>query len=150
MPKSTFDYFVAIIVFQLFFGAGISMLAYSLPSDPQGISYTVLAEPKHEINIKTVGQDLKDSAEQQVNLPLVDLGALVFYSGNIVMDMVLNSVFAVPEVVTLGFDIVMGYFPIDVTLQNYIKIVIFAVIMALYVIGILAFVMNMRSGAPIV
>lgn len=146
MAEGTFKYFTAIIVVQLFFGVGVTLFAYAMPP-AGGFDYVQLVTPEHGIDIKNVGQSLEESSQKQVNVPLVDMTTLIFYSGNIVIDMILNTLFAVPEIVSLGVNIVFGFFPINAVIQAWMNIFIFVLIFSIYVISILAFVMDLRSGS---
>jgi hypothetical protein len=48
-----------------------------------------------------------------------------------------------------AINLVFYVMPIDAYLQNYLKVFVFAIICVIYVIGILQFLMNFRSGSTI-
>jgi hypothetical protein len=143
----TFDYFKAIIIIQLFFGFAVTLVAYTMPTEAQ--DYVTIIQPGRPIDLGSVSKDIQESAERQMQIPLLDLGALVFYSGNIVIDLILNSIFAIPEMITIIANIFFSFFPIDAYIANYLKLFIMAVISAVYILGILAFMMNIRSTGNI-
>ena len=142
---NTFDYFKLIIIVQIFFGVSITIVSYAMPSD----NYIQLIESGHELDLEETGEMITDAADRQTNIPILDMGALIFYSGNIVLDMILNSIFAIPSMVTTLVSVFTIFFPIDVTLQAYIGIAIFLIIGAIYIISILAFIINLRGGAGV-
>lgn len=146
--KNAFEYFKYIIIIQLFFSFIITGVTYALPSDT--LEYVTLIEPEHDIDLETVARDIQSSSERQVNIPVVDLGALVFHSGNIVVDMILNTIFAIPEMITLLINGFLFFFGLQSYLAVHLKLLLWAVITAVYMIAILAFIVNLRSGGQIV
>lgn len=144
---NTFDYFKLIIIVQIFFGVCITMVSYAMPSD--SFDYVQLVESGNEMDLVETGDMITTAANRQTNIPILDMGALIFYSGNIVLDMILNSVFAIPSMVTTLVSVFVIFFPIDAILQAYIGIAIFLIIGAIYIISILAFIVNLRGGAGV-
>lgn len=146
--KNAFEYFKYIIIIQLFFSFIITATTYALPADT--LEYVTLIEPEHDIDLETVARDIQSSSERQVNIPVVDLGALVFHSGNIVVDMILNTIFAIPEMITLLINGFLFFFGLNSFLAVNLKLLLWAIIAAVYMIAILAFIVNLRSGGQIV
>ncbi len=142
---NTFEYFKLIIIVQIFFGVSITIVAYAMPSD----NYIQLIESGQEMDLDETGAMITGAADRQTNIPILDMGALIFYSGNIVLDMILNSVFAIPSMVTTLVSVFTIFFPIDAVLAAYIGIAIFLIIGAIYIISILAFIVNLRGGAGV-
>jgi hypothetical protein len=93
MAKDIMAFMTTIILVQLFFATSITMITYSLPNaaDNQAEQYLGITT---RINVQTVSEDLKGGLEEQTNVPIIELGALVFYSGNILIDLLLNFIFA--------------------------------------------------------
>lgn len=148
MASTTFEYFKFIIIVQLFFGMSVTMIAYAMPTDTQ--NFVSVIQPGHPIDLSSVSQNIQESAERQMDMPILEMGALVFYSGNVMVDMVLNTIFAIPEMITIVTNIIINFLPIDPVIQGTLQIFMWAVISALYIIGILSFVMDVRSGRGIV
>ena len=119
-----------------------------MPDDT--LNYVSIARPEHDVNLDTIAKDIQESAEKQMDIPLLDMGALVFYSGNIVVDLILNSLFAIPEMISIIVNIFLNFFAVNAYVATYAKLLIWAVISAVYIISILAFIMNIRSGSPVV
>lgn len=136
---------VIIIIVQLFFSFGINVYMYTLP-DSMKVHVTPFASSQANIDIDATTQQVQDSIEQQTNFPLIDLGALAFYSGNIVIDLILNFAFAIPTMVGLLFDGVMQIFSIDTQLTLYIQATLAAGVTIWYFIGILQIASNIRTG----
>ena len=146
---NAFHYFMFIIMVQLFYSFGISALAYAI--DPMLPSSNVVNQ------YTDVGSDLSDVSSQfegsvrsQLDIPLVDLGSLVFYSGNIIVDLILNFAFAVPSMVTLLIGAFNMFFLVDPFIMGQFKLFIFAIISILYFIAIIGFILNVRSRGSVV
>jgi len=142
---NTLDYFKLIIIVQIFFGVSVTLLAYSMPSS----SYTDMIEAEHQVDLTETGNIITSAAERQTNIPILDVGSLIFFSGNIIIDLVLNSVFAIPEMATSLVSVFNIFLPLDPTVKIYIGISIFLIIGAVYIINILAFIINLRSSASV-
>lgn len=80
-----------------------------------------------------------------MNVPLVDLGTLVFFSGNVVVDLMLNTILAIPEMITILVNGILSLLPISSYVAVQIKVFIFAAISIMYVIMLLAFIADVRS-----
>jgi len=83
-------------------------------------------------------------------LPLVDTATLVFYSGNIMLDLIGNFVTAIPQMVGLLLNGFFMLFPIDITLQKTLFYSTYAFISILYLFSLMAFITNMRSGGAVI
>lgn len=138
------DYFKAILLIQLFFSFCITILAYSLPAD--SINYVdPFSSVADKINPQNVSNQIESSTRSALKVPVIELGALIFYSGNILIDMMLNFVYAVPEMIGLllhGFNML---FNIDTTILNSIQIFISVLCTILYFIGIFTLLTNIRG-----
>lgn len=142
---NAWEFFKAIIIIQIFFGVSVSLIGYALP-DPQ---YLTLAETPHEIDITEIGSDINKSLQNEISLPIAEMGFLMFYTGNILIDIILNSVFAIPEMITLIVGIFTSVFPIDVVISSYLKIFIMLAFSSIYILALIAFIVNLRSGSGV-
>jgi len=146
----TFKYFVGIIVLQIFYSIGITLLSHGLIGlDPSFGSYLTDYQT-YATSLENMTSQIEDSLNRQLNIPIVDLGSLVFYSGNIIVDLMLNFFFAVPSLITLLTNTIVNIFPIDVFIASYIKLGLFSFLSITYFISLLAFITNIRSRGGIV
>lgn len=136
---------VIIIIVQLFFSFGINIYAYTLPQEAK-IHVNPFTDSDAAIDIDSTTQTVQDSIEKQTNFPLIDLGALAFYSGNIVIDLILNFAFAIPTMITLLFNGLLQMFSIDTQISIYIQGTLSAAVFIWYFIGILQIASNLRTG----
>lgn len=141
--------FVIVLIIQLFFAFGITTFTYALPTE--SLDYvTSFSDLAGDINLQSVSSDVQDAVEDELDIPVIELGALVFYSGNILIDLILNFAFALPQMVTLLINSFLYIFGIDSQLAVILQLFTSAVIAVLYFIGILQLVMNIRGRGAII
>lgn len=138
--------FKTIILVQLFFSFAITGISYALPSD--AVHYIDSASDlASRIDLENTGEQIEESLTKQTNIPVIELGALVFYSGNIIIDLLLNFIFAVPEMFALILNLFMLLFGnIDYYLTALVQIFISVTYYSLYLISAMQTITNIRSG----
>lgn len=146
---SAWDLFKMMILVQLFYAFAITLLAHALPA-----ASLVYIEPfsdlAQEISLESVTTDIEDTIGEQVNIPVIELGALVFYSGNILIDLMLNFFFAIPEMIGLLIHGFMMLFNVENYLFAQVQLVSMAVLSVLYFIGVVQLLMNIRSRGSVI
>jgi hypothetical protein len=140
--------FKVMLIAQLFFGFGISIIAHTLPADAQG-QLGQYQQTANKVDLSDVTNTAKTSLERQVNLPLIEVGAIVFYSGNIILDLLLNFMFAVPEMLGLLIYAIMSIISFDTYLASQLLLMIEVGASVLYIIGLIQLVSGLRSGVSI-
>lgn len=140
-------FFKFIIIVQIFFGISISIIGYAMPDK----KYLSIASMDHPIDVNDIGGSLEDTLDNQVNIPLIDMGAMMFYTSNLIIDMVLNSFFAIPEMISIILHVYNMFYPVDPVIYSYMSIAIFCIFGLLYILAIIVMVMNLRrpSGAVV-
>lgn len=137
--------FKAVIILQLFFSFAVTGFTQFMPAD--SLPYvTSFSDVSGRINITSTGEQISEGLSKQTNIPILDLGALVFYSGNILLDLLLNFAFAIPEMLGL---LIFGmsrllYIPSEMILH--VEIFAGVVVIALYFISIIQLLTGLRSG----
>lgn len=147
---SMWDVFKVILVVQLFYAFAITTYTYALPDDTLNhvTSFSDLAD---NIDLESVSNDVQDSVEDQINIPVVELGALVFYSGNIILDLLLNFFFALPQMVTLFINGFLQLFTnVDSFIMNTLEIFLGVLVTVLYFLGALQLLLNIRGRGSLV
>lgn len=148
MPSNTWDFFKAVIVIQLFFGIGATMIAHSLPEQ----TYVTISQqitPEEFESMENISGNFTEKIEAiqnpPVNLPFIDTAFILFYTGNLIIDAFINSLFAIPSMATVlvsGFSI---FIPIDPEFSALLSMFVWSLIAILYIIGIIGVIMNLRS-----
>jgi hypothetical protein len=140
--------FKIIILIQLLYGIGITGYTQILPED--SLNYvTSFSDLGNEIDFNTISSEVEDSLERQTNIPVIELGALVFYSGNILIDLIMNFAFAIPQMLILLMNGIFSLMSVDAVLLGYVQLFISTTISVLYLIGIIELLTGLRSGRSI-
>lgn len=137
-------FIVLIVVIQLFYGFGITMFAYSLPASQLTV-LDVYQEPSADLDMTEISETIEGNIQSQLDIPIVDISALVFYSGNIVIDMLINFFTAIPSMLTIAMSTFFAIFPVDAYLAAQMKLFMWVIAAILYFIAFLAFIMSVRS-----
>lgn len=142
------DLIKIIFAINAFYSFAITGLAYSLPED--SLNYMTSYSGGTVIGTGTeISQQLEDNLDQQTNIPVIDIGALIFYSSNIVVNLIMNFIFAIPEMIgflVTGVVFILGF---DTFLINQLQILLSALMIGVYVIGVISTLMKLRSGQVI-
>jgi len=139
------DVFKVILIVQLFYAVAITFLVYSMPVD--SLQYvTGFSDITGDISLEGVASDVQDSVHAQTEIPVVELGALVFYSGNILIDLLLNFTFAIPQMLMMVVNGVAMLFSIDSNLLNTLQLFISVLVVIMYSIGLIQLITGVRSG----
>jgi len=137
--------FKVILIVQLFYAVAITFLVYSMPVD--SLQYvTGFSDITGDISLEGVASDVQDSVQAQTEIPVVELGALVFYSGNILIDLLLNFTFAIPQMLIMVVNGVAMLFSIDSNLLNTLQLFISVLVVIMYSIGLIQLITGVRSG----
>lgn len=144
---SVLQYFTGMIVVHLFYAFSITMITYGLAQAGVSFDYVSQYELTGNANsLQGISNDLESSFNSQSNLPLIEVGALVFYSGNIIVDLLLNFATATPQMFML---IITGFgtlFSLNTQLLIIVQTFLTAIMIGLYVIAMITFLAGLRSG----
>lgn len=144
----TMDMFIATITVMLFYGFAITMISHAIPSD-QLVFVTAFSETTSNLDLETISEEVQSSVERQTTIPVIDMGALVFYSGNILLDLIINFVYAIPQMIGLlvaGLSMLFNFDPVIVALVEMFATVMVSV---MYFIGVVSLVTSIRSGRSV-
>jgi len=145
MAQNMMDWFKAIIIVMLFYSFAITLLTYALPEQAKPF-INPFSDVANEIDLESTSSQIRGSVEAQTNIPVVELGALVFYSGNILVDLLLNFAFAIPQMIGLIINGVMLMLNVDSYVFAVVEIFSAVIITVLYFIGLIQLITSVRSG----
>jgi hypothetical protein len=137
------------LIVQLFFGTSMTIMVYILPS---GSIHGIEAFQDYGSKMSTgdISNKIQAGLQTQTKSPIVEVAALVFYSGNMLIDLLLNFLFAVPEMMTLlvsGVSMLVSFDPYMVSVIQVFVGVLFSV---LYLVGIIQLVASIRTGTKLI
>lgn len=142
---STFDLFKVMLVVSAFFSFGITMLSHSLPAESL-VYVTGFNTAGGGVDLETISGQVQDSLNQQTNAPVIELASLVFYSGNVIIDLLVNFVFAIPEMVGMLLNGILLLFGIDAVIWAQVELFFSVIMVTLYFIGLIQILTNIRTG----
>ena len=148
MAEDTMQSFKVMIMVMLFYSFVITILAYVTPSDARNY-ITSFSDLNSKLDLQSVGEKVEDSLQQQSKIPLIELGALVFYSGNIFVDLMLNFAFAFPEMLGLIVNGIMLLFNIDSYLFAVVQIFASVLMLVFYFLSLMTFLTRVRSSGVV-
>jgi len=133
-----------ILVVMLFYSVAVTIISQSLPTE--SLDYVRPFQTKTTSSLSDTVAEVESSVDRQLNIPIIEIGALVFYSGNIVIDLFLNFIFAIPEMLTiLTHGIVL-----IVNMPNYlidtVQTFAFSVFSIFYILSVISLLLGVRSG----
>lgn len=141
-------FFSVIVMAQVFFSMGATILTYTYV--PLGIS-TDFTDPYSQstTDLGEFSQELESATQSKLNIPLLDLGAMLFYTGNIIIDFFLNFLFAIPSLLTLIFNGFFMFFASDAFITSQLKLFFFVFASFIYFVNVIAMLVEIRSGRQI-
>lgn len=143
------DVLKAILIMQAFFSISVTALAYSLPADTLNYVY-IFKDEADRYNLQSISEEMQEGLTQQTKMPIIELGSLIFYSGNLIVDLLLNFAFAIPAMFGLlinGLSILLN---IDAVLFMYVQLFTTVLITVIYLLGIVQTLINLRGRGTLV
>lgn len=144
--SSAINLLVAILIFNAFFSLGMTLYTQVLPDDAK---HFVSGFSGSTIDLEATTTDLEENLQRQTNIPVIDVGALVFYSGNIFLDFLLNFVFAIPEAITILFGGLQMLFAFNTQIVYLVQAFFTVITLVMYFLSLLLFITSFRSGRSI-
>ena len=142
--------FKVMLIVQAFFSLGITIIAYAMPTDaiaPMNDYQNTAAN----IDLNTTAARVEASLGRMSSVPnIAEIGALLFYSGNIVVDLFLNFMFAIPIMIGLVIHGIFELLNIDTYMWALVEAFSAAIIFVLYMLGLIQMLASLRSGTRFV
>lgn len=147
----SFGFFKTMLIVNLFFTLSITLLTYGLTtmaseSVTHIYTYSALAD---RMGLEEVSERVESGLDRELTVPLLDVGALVFYSGNIIIDLLLNFAFAIPQMLTLLLHAFTQLFALDSTILGHVQLFSMVVFGIFYIFGFIQMLLGVRSGRTI-
>jgi len=137
-----------VLLVMLFYSFAITLISYAMPADARNY-VTSFSEISSSLTLESVNSEVQDSLQAQSSIPVIDVGTLIFYSGNILIDLILNFVFAIPEMIGLLVNGIMMIFNIDSYFFAIVEIFFSVIVIIIYFIGLMEGLTALRSGRAI-
>ena len=138
--------FKIILIVMLFYSFATTVIAYSLPEAAVDYTDAFTNFQGGNVSMEGISGDVQESLEQQTDIPVIELGALVFYSGNILLDLLVNFAFAIPGMLSALLNGIFYLVSIDANIAYQIQAFTTAIMIALYFFGLIQLITGLRSG----
>lgn len=142
------DMIKAVLIVLFFYSISITLITHYIPDDAKDY-VTSFSDLSHDIEIENVTADVQATLEQQTNIPIIELGALIYYSGNILLDLMLNFIFAIPEMAGLLLSGILMIFNIDSDIVAPIQIFMAGAMIVTYILSLIQMLLNVRSQSKV-
>lgn len=135
---------VGLLCMMIFYSLSITTMSYMFPEWAQ--PFNAFAQQNVNTDISDITSTVDLGVRAQSGIPLVELGTLLFYTGNLWFDLILNFLTALPQMFTLFVDILLSLFNFDVYFTQMMKLYMGSIIFVVQMLGVLQFFANLRSG----
>lgn len=132
----------SLILMQIFYGVAITLLVMVLPLS--GAQMTWFNNADGVMEFSTTSAQIQSSLESSTQIPLLDYGALIFYSSNLFFNLIINIVFGIPMLLSAFLYIFFYFIPIDYTIQKAVQLMFIPIITILYYFILLAWITGTR------
>jgi hypothetical protein len=139
------SYIYILMIITGFYSVGITIYSYSMPS-PLITHVTQIGQITGIGNTEAESEILQDSLRKQTNIPLIDVGALVWYSGNIFLDFALNFITAIPQMITQLLTILFMFMHISTTLAHTIQVFLTLITTVGFIFFIIELILSIRAS----
>jgi len=147
--RNALNIFMVILIIQLFYAVSINIIAYSLPSVTN--EYINQANSiSGQVDIQDVTNRMENSFGNQLNIPVIELGALVFYSGNFLVDLLLNFLTALPQLISLVLYIIFNIVGADAQIIYFIQLFLTGIVTIYYFMSLITLLTNIRGRGSII
>ncbi len=137
--------FTTLLLVQLFWSLGVSLIVPNMPnaSSNQVVMFT---NSNNTIELGTLQSSIKSGITDQQNIPLLEVGALVFYSSATILNIMINFFTAIPQMVTLLMAVMFLFIPLSTGLQITLQAWVFGIVTVLYFVALFTFLMGTRTN----
>jgi len=141
-----FNYFMTIVIVSAFYSLFITTVVYSLDDSPVNLGIIIsFQDGGVNLDYGETSQEFQSAINTQKSFGGADLAALALFSGNIILDLAANFIFAFPNMVSLLVTGIFMLVPVNGVLQNEVVLWIKAIISIISAIFLLQFLLGART-----
>jgi hypothetical protein len=145
---NAYQLFIVLLTTQLFYALSVTLLVPFFPNatSNQVVMYT---NSNNVINFNTLSESMGQGISNQSSLPILDTGALIFYSSGVILSLMVNFFTAIPQMITALLSGFFFFIPINYTLAFTIKSLAFVFTTILYYLVLFSYITQTRTGGGI-
>lgn len=137
--------FTTLLLVQLFWSLGVSLIVPNMPNAAAN-QVVMFTNSNNTIELGTLQSSISQGITDQQNIPLLEVGALVFYSSATILNIMINFFTAIPQMVTLLMTVLFIFIPLGTSLQITLQAWVFGIVTVLYFVALFTFLMGTRTN----
>ncbi len=142
---SAFGFFKTIFTIMLFYSVAITIFVHSLPESERNFIVSYDFGTNTSVNYTELGNRVSENIERHTQVGLADAGALVLFSGNLLLDLLLNTFTAIPSMISVFFKIIFMLFPVDAMVARDMLLGVYAFSSILISLSMIYFLTQVRT-----
>ncbi len=142
----TTDFFTRAIEVMAIYSIMITLLIHALPAEDRDFVLELQASPAF-IELGDMSNEFQTGIQQQKSFGVVEFGALALFSGNILIDLILNFFTALPSMATIIMNGVLMFMNLSDPIRNAVMFFTYAIVGIIYLISIILLLINIRSAS---
>ena len=142
----TTDFFARAIEVMAVYSLMITLLMYALPSDQRTYVLELKGSPAYR-EIDDISKQFQTNVDQQRSFGVVEVAALALYSGNILIDLILNFFMAIPSMATIIMKGILIFMNLSDPIKNAVMVFTYAIVGIIYLLSIILLLLDIRSGS---
>lgn len=145
MASTGLQIFTSLLLVQMFYALAVTLLVPLIPmaAANQVVMYSTSSSV---VNFTTLASSMQSGITNQQSVPLLSFGTLIFYSANIILNLMINFFTAIPQMLTIFIEGLFYVFPLEQSLQLVIKGTFIVIVSIIYFITLFTFIMGSISG----
>lgn len=138
-----------LVIIMVVYSGGMTIFVHTLPTATLD-QLRPFQGPTDSLPDETINEITDSTFLQLSDIPLINVGALVFYTGNIFIDFLVNFVTALPQIFVLLLNVfsLVGI-NIDVTILLAVQAIATIILSVSFVLGLIELWIDIRSGRQI-
>lgn len=137
--------FVTLLIVQMFWALSVSLIVPVMPNATSN-QVVMFNSSSSIVNFSTLSNSVTSGVSSQTSLPIIETGALIFYSSSAILNLMVNFFTAIPQMVTLLLTAIFMFIPVDYTIQFTIKSLGFVIVTILYYMILFSYITGTRSA----
>jgi len=142
---NTLQLFTTLLIVQIFWSLSVSLIVPYMPNATNN-QVVMFNNSNNVIELGTLQSSIDQGISDQTSIPLLETGALIFYSSATILNLMVNFFTAIPQMATLLISVLFIFIPIDYAIVIVVKTWVFAVVGILYAIALFAFITGTRTN----
>jgi hypothetical protein len=136
--------FIYLLIMQMFYSFCVTMFVPLIPA-AQAQQVVMYTDSQGVLNFTTLSSTVQGAVNNQSTIPFLDLGALIFYSTSILLNLVLNFVTAVPQMVLWLLVTLFYFLPFPNAIQASVKMIFIIMLTVLYYLLLIFYITGQRT-----